>query len=205
MSRHRPTDNIWQTPEQHATTRVLLHACCAPCSGAIVEAMLAHGLHPTLFYCNPNIYPEAEYQRRRDEASRYAATMGIDFVEDCYDHAAWRKAVEGLEHEPERGNRCLECFSMRLRRAALYAASHGFGLVATTLASSRWKSLEQIGIAGARAVDGIPGVVFWQANWRRGGLQERRNAIIREQNFYNQLYCGCEFSMAHLNENDDKE
>lgn len=167
--------------------------------------MLAHGLRPTLFYCNPNIYPEAEYQRRRDEASRYALTMGIDFVEDCYDHAAWRKAVEGLEHEPERGNRCLECFAMRLRRAALYAAGHGFSLVATTLASSRWKSLEQIGIAGVRAVDGIPGVVFWQANWRRGDLQERRNAIIREQNFYNQLYCGCEFSMAHLTENDDKE
>lgn len=205
MSRKPANDTLWQTPEQHATTRVLLHACCAPCSGAIVEAMLAHGLHPTLFYSNPNIYPEAEYVKRRDEARRYASLMGIGFAEDAYDHAAWRRAVEGLENEPERGSRCLECFAMRLRRAALYAEANGFPLVATTLASSRWKSLEQIGIAGARAVEGIPDVAFWQANWRKGGLQERRNAIIREQNFYNQLYCGCEFSMARLTENDDKE
>ena len=129
--------------------------------------------------------------------------------------------MRGLENEPERGARCSECFRFRLLRAARYAAANGFAVLTTTLASSRWKNLDQVNAAGERAcaevagelraavppVAGVPSAgfpesarlfhaapVFWPMNWRKGGLQPRRGEIIREQNFYNQTWCGCEFS-----------
>ena len=188
--------------------RVLLHVCCAPCCGAIVECLQENGVEPVIFFSNSNIYPQSEYEHRRAECERWAAARGVVFVEDEYDHAAWREAVLGLEHEPERGRRCSACFRFRLSRAAQYAASHGLTVLTTSLASSRWKNLDQVNAAGEAAVietvetpslageAAEPNLLWWPQNWRKGGLQERRGQIIREQNFYNQLYCGCEFSLA---------
>ena len=176
-------------------SRVLLHSCCAPCSSAIVECMMANGLRPTVFYYNPNIYPREEYDIRKQEAIRFTTSLGLDFVDADYDHSAWLDDVQGLEGEPERGRRCLACFTLRLTATARYAAWHGFRVFTTTLASSRWKSLDQINEAGRRAAALCPGTIFWEQNWRKGGLQERRNQLLREYGFYNQQYCGCEFSM----------
>ena len=174
--------------------RILLHACCAPCSGAIVEYLVQHRCRPTVFYSNSNITPREEYDIRLNECIRYAKAFDLEIVADEYDHAAWGACAIGLENEPERGSRCLQCFKFRLLRAAQYAAAHGFDILTTTLASSRWKSLEQVNEAGFWACAQVPGVTWWPQNWRKGGLQERRNEIIREQNFYNQLFCGCEYS-----------
>ena len=175
--------------------QVLLHSCCAPCSSAIIECMLANGLRPTVFYFNPNIYPREEYEIRKAEAVRFVQGQGLDFVDADYDHPAWLAAMQGLEGEPERGSRCLRCFTLRLSETARYAAAHGFTLFTTTLASSRWKSLDQINQAGRAAAARHPGTLYWEQNWRKGGLQERRNQLLRQYGFYNQLYCGCEFSM----------
>lgn len=174
-------------------SRVLLHSCCAPCSGAILECMLANEIRPTLFFSNSNIVPQQEYELRKAELRRYAESLGVDCIDDDYDHRAWLECVKGLEREPERGARCLECFRFRLDRAARYAAANGYDTLTTTLASSRWKDLSQVGKAGAE-VCARHGIVWWDQNWRKGGLQPRRSEIIREQNFYNQLFCGCEFS-----------
>lgn len=176
---------------------MLLHTCCAPCSSAIVEWMMDHGVRPTIYYCNPNIYPEKEYLIRKDECTRYARSLGLDIVDADYDHGNWLLRMRGLEREPERGRRCLKCFSLRLLGTAHYAHEYGFRAIATTLASSRWKSLDQIDEAGRQAVAAYPDVLWWGQNWRKGGLSERRIAIIREYNFYNQRYCGCEFSMRN--------
>ena len=182
-------------------TTVLLHTCCAPCSSAIIEAMLQNGIKPVIYYCNPNIYPHQEYEIRKNECTRYAQAMGLEIVDADYDHEGWLAAVKGLETEPERGGRCLKCFKLRLLRTAEYARSRGIKAITTTLASSRWKSLDQINEAGAWAcaeINKIPAeteVVWWDQNWRKGGLQERRLQILKEFDFYNQLYCGCEFSM----------
>ena len=122
--------------------------------------------------------------------------------------------MKGLEDEPERGGRCLKCFKFRLLRTAEYARDHGIKVITTTLASSRWKSLDQINEAGFWACDQVTnrhlstetpvsvdktndGPVWWPYNWRKGGLQERRLEIIKEYDFYNQQYCGCEFSMRN--------
>lgn len=184
--------------------KVLLHTCCAPCSSAIVECLLQHGIVPTIFYCNPNIYPFEEYLKRKDECTRYAESLGLEIVDADYDHKEWLSCVKGLENEPERGNRCLNCFRMRLRKSAEYARDNGYKVITTTLASSRWKSLEQIESAGLEACADISEVTFWKQNWRKGGLSERRSAIIKEMNFYNQTYCGCEFSLPNIYPTDNK-
>ena len=176
-------------------SQVLLHACCAPCSSAIVEWMLQHGIRPTIFYFNPNIFPYEEYEIRKNESKRHADSFGIPWIDGDYNHAQWLEQAQGLEHEPERGSRCLQCFRMRLTATALQAQALGITHFTTTLASSRWKSLDQITQAGLAAQAAVPSTLFWAQNWRKGGLQDRRNQLLREYNFYNQLYCGCEFSM----------
>ena len=176
-------------------TEVLLHACCAPCSSAIVEWLTEHGVKPTIFYYNPNIFPREEYETRKQESKRHAESLGIRWIDGDYCHEDWLHGVCGLEQEPERGRRCELCFTLRLTATARKARELGFGFFATTLASSRWKSLEQIERAGRQAEQAVEGTVFWAQNWRKGGLQERRNQLLKDYGFYNQLYCGCEFSM----------
>ena len=174
---------------------VLLHACCAPCSSAIVEWMVQHDVRPTIFYYNPNIYPHEEYEIRKNESKRHAESLGLKWIDGDYDHEQWRQDICGLEGEPERGRRCELCFTLRLTAAARKAKELGIQYFATTLASSRWKSLEQIERAGHNAEQTVDfKVTFWAQNWRKDGLQERRNQLLKAYNFYNQRYCGCEFS-----------
>ena len=186
--------------------KVLLHACCAPCSSAIVEWLMANGVRPTIFYFNPNIWPREEYEIRKNESKRHAGRLGLEWIDGDYDHEGWRTGVCGLENQPERGLRCEQCFTLRLTETARKAQELGFRYFATTLASSRWKSLEQIERAGLIAQETVksegglssltshPSPLFWAQNWRKGGLQERRNQLLKENQFYNQQYCGCEFS-----------
>ena len=178
---------------------VLLHACCAPCSSAIVEWMLAHDVRPTIFYYNPNIFPLEEYEIRKNESKRHAESLGIRWIDGDYDHDCWLEGVCGLEEEPERGRRCQQCFTLRLTEAAKVAKRLGISYFATTLASSRWKSLDQINRAGHLAEQTVNDVSFWAQNWRKAGLQERRNQLLKEFDFYNQQYCGCEFSFRQKN------
>ena len=188
--------NIIQAPM--GETKVLLHTCCAPCSSAIIEALLQNGITPIIYYCNPNIYPQEEYEIRKNECTRYAESLGLEIVDADYDHENWLSEMKGLECEPERGGRCLKCFKLRLLRTAQYARERGIKVMTTTLASSRWKSLDQINEAGFWACSQLgenETPVWWDQNWRKGGLQERRNQILKEYDFYNQRYCGCEFSM----------
>ena len=198
-------DNMISAPMGETT--VLLHTCWAPCSSAIIETLIGSGITPVIYYCNPNISPREEYEIRKNECTRYAQSLGLEIVDADYDHENWLEAVKGMEDEPERGGRCLKCFKLRLLRTADYARRRGIRVITTTLASSRWKSLDQINEAGLWACDesryesGNNGenpdgtVIWWDHNWRKGGLQERRLQIIKEYGFYNQLYCGCEFSM----------
>ena len=192
-------------------SKVLLHCCCAPCSAAIIEWMLNNDIEPTLYYYNPNIYPQEEYIIRKNELTRYADSLGLTVIDGDYDYEKWKDwachnlNTTNLEDFPERGSRCLECFKLRLLETAKKCRELGLEQFTTTLASSRWKSLDQINAAGQWAADMVNGqrstddgeqamVTFWDKNWRKGGLQDRRNALLKEKGFYNQLYCGCEFS-----------
>lgn len=180
-----------------SSMRLLLHTCCAPCSAAIIEWLLENGIRPVLYYFNPNIYPLEEYDIRKSECTRYARSLGLDIIDGDYKHENWLKEIAGLEREPERGHRCLQCFRMRMFATARMADEQGFDYFATTLASSRWKSLEQIAEAGHWAAARFEKVEFWEKNWRKGGLSERRRILLAENGFYNQRYCGCEFSVRN--------
>ena len=175
-------------------TPLLLHSCCAPCSSTCLER-LKDKFKITILYYNPNIDEEEEYEKRKAEQIRFLKETGwAEFLDCDHDALAFAEIAKGLENEPERGSRCLKCFKLRLLESAKYAHERGISVITTTLASSRWKSLQQIEEAGLYAQMHYPDVTYWAQNWRKGGLSERRIQIIKEYNFYNQRYCGCEFS-----------
>ena len=179
------------------STEVLLHACCAPCSSAILECLIANKIRPTVFYFNPNISPREEYEIRKAESIRQVSDLGLRFIDADYNHDSWLHEMTGLENEPERGPRCLKCFKIRMLATAQCAEREHIPCFATTLSSSRWKSLEQIDEAGQWAANQVNGVEYWAHNWRKGGLNERRNKLLKDGGFYNQQYCGCEFSFRN--------
>lgn len=174
--------------------RVLLHACCAPCSCVIIETVVDAGYDCTVYFYNPNIYPREEYDLRKEENKRFARKRGIPFVDADYDQDNWIERVKGLEDEPERGRRCSVCFSMRFERTALYAHEHGFKVFASSLGSSRWKNLDQVNECGLRAAARYPGLVYWAHNWRKEGREQKRTEIVNREQFYQQKYCGCVYS-----------
>ena len=180
--------------------QVLLHTCCAPCSGAMIEAMRNAGIEPTLFFYNPNIHPRREYEIRKEENIRYARAQGIPFFDGDYDVTEWFVRARGLEHEPERGERCSRCFDLRFERSALFAHENGFAVFTSSLGFSRWKDLQQVNESGERAASRYPGLVYWTHNWRKAGGQQRGVAISREEKFYRQNYCGCIYSLRDMRE-----
>ena len=179
--------------------KVLLHSCCAPCSGEIIEAIVATGLDLTIFFYNPNIHPKKEYTMRKNENIKYAQKLGIDFVDADYDVQNWFERAKGMEKEPERGIRCVMCFDMRFERTALYAFENGFNVFTSSLSISRWKNMKQINECGIRAAANYKGLSYWTYNWRQKGGSGRMYEIAKEENFYKQEYCGCIYSLRDTN------
>ena len=181
------------------TDRLLLHTCCAPCTGSIIETLQGAGIDFMVFFYNPNIHPEQEYVLRKQEHMVYAAKHGIAFVDADYDADNWFERTRGLEYEPEQGKRCTVCFDMRLERAARYAHEQGYPVFATSLGISRWKDMTQVYDCGRRSAKRYPGLVFWDYNWRRQGGSQRMLEISKEEGFYKQAYCGCIYSLRDSN------
>ena len=178
---------------------LLLHTCCAPCSGEVMEALLASKINFTLFFYNPNIHPLQEYLIRKQENCAFAEKHAIPFIDADYDKDNWFQRVEGLAFEPERGLRCTACFDMRFERTALYAHEHGFPVITSSLGISRWKDMQQINAAGERAAARYDNLVYWTYNWRKNGGSERMYTIAKRENFYQQEYCGCVYSLRDTN------
>lgn len=179
--------------------KVLLHSCCAPCSGEVMEAMLASGVEYTIFFYNPNIHPEREYLLRKEENVRFAEKHNVPFVDADYDKDNWFARARGMEWEPERGVRCTMCFDMRFERTALYAHEHAFPVMTSSLGISRWKNMAQINDCGVRAASRYDGLSYWDYNWRKGGGSARMIEISKREQFYQQEYCGCVYSLRDTN------
>ena len=179
--------------------KVLLHSCCAPCSGEVIEKMVKSGLDVTIFFYNPNIHPKKEYEIRKNENIRFAEKLGIQFVDADYDVQNWFGRAKGMEHEPERRKRCTMCFDMRFERTALYAHENGFDVITSSLGISRWKNMQQINDCGVRAASHYDGIAYWTYNWRKDGGSERMYEIAKRENFYKQEYCGCIYSLRDTN------
>jgi predicted adenine nucleotide alpha hydrolase (AANH) superfamily ATPase len=164
-----------------------------------MEAMLASGITYTIFFYNPNIHPQREYLLRKDENIRFAEKHGVPFIDADYDTDNWFARAKGMEQEPERGIRCTMCFDMRFERAALYAHENGFPVMTSSLGISRWKNMAQINDCGMRAVRPYNGLSYWDFNWRKNGGANRMIEISKREEFYQQEYCGCVYSLRDTN------
>ena len=177
--------------------KLLLHACCAPCSSATLERLADH-FDLTILYYNPNIYPPAEYHRREAELERFVrdagyAAQGIQVVELPYRPEEFYQAVQGLEQEPEKGDRCTVCYRLRLEQTARYAAQHGFAWFCTTLSISPMKDPVRINALGEELGQKY-GVRFLPSEFRKKDGYKRSLQLSTEYGLYRQDYCGCVFS-----------
>ncbi len=179
--------------------KLLLHSCCAPCAGEIMEAVAISNIETTVFFYNPNIHPQEEYEIRKDENKRFCEKLGFNFIDADYDKDNWFERIKGLENEPERGARCTQCFDMRFERSALYAKENGFKVYATTLGISRWKDMDQINGSGEKAANRYDEIKYWDFNWRKKGGAARMIEISKREQFYQQEYCGCVYSLRDTN------
>ncbi|MDC5522471.1 epoxyqueuosine reductase QueH [Acinetobacter baumannii] len=179
--------------------KLLLHSCCAPCSGEVMESLIESNINFSIFFYNPNIHPVKEYLIRKEENIRFAEKNNIPFIDADYDTDNWFARAKGMENEPERGIRCTMCFDMRFERTALYAYENGFSLISSSLGISRWKNMAQINDCGIRAASHYPDIQYWDYNWRKNGGSSRMIEISKREEFYQQEYCGCVYSLRDTN------
>lgn len=186
-----------QTP--NGEKKLLMHSCCAPCAGEIMKALSASEIDTTIFFYNPNIHPQEEYELRKQENIRFAEKLDMPFVDADYAKDNWFERVKGQEDEPERGARCTTCFDMRFEVTAQYAKAHGFNLISSTLGISRYKDMNQINSCGVRATKVFDSIRYWDFNWRKQGGSSRMLELSKQEGFYQQEYCGCVYSLRDTN------
>ncbi len=189
---------IQKLQQEGKVPRLLLHACCAPCSSAVLE-YLSQYFAITLLYYNPNIAPLEEYQKREAELRRLVSQMKfthpVALLPCQYDGQAFVQAARGLEGEPEGGKRCEACFRLRLRYAAQEAARLRFDYYTTTLSISPMKNaplLNQLGEEIGREF----GVAHLPSDFKKKDGYKRSVQLSKEYDLYRQDYCGCAFSKA---------
>jgi len=175
--------------------KILLHTCCATCTGGAAERLRFMGFKEIVFFeFNPNIFPEDEHRKRASDIKMLAWKMGIQFIEGAYDHDEWLRRISPFEKEPEGGKRCAVCFAMRLEESARKAKENNIIYFTSTLSISPHKDFEQIARTGDE-VAARYGRIFLKENFKKKDGFLRSLQISRENNFYRQSYCGCEFSM----------
>ena len=170
--------------------KLLLLSCCAPCSVGVIHRLHEQGIDFTVLFYNPNIQPEEEYTRRRDENKRVCSELNVPFIELPYQPERWKSATQGLENEPEKGKRCDVCFFLRLKETARYARENGFTRFSSVLGISHFKDFEQVCWAGQKAAE-QEHIPYDATNWRKNGGLEYADRLAKEKNLYRQTYCGC--------------
>ena len=197
-----------KTVEQFGDTKpeILLHSCCGPCSSSVLE-LLAKYFDVTVLWYNPNLYPEAEYEKRLDTQKQLIDAIGTDGVKAKLLVEPWRSEdyfsrIKGLENEPEEGKRCLECFKIRLDETARIAAERGFEWFCTTLTVSSRKDAVAINAIGREAAAKY-GVKWLPSEFRKREGNHRSIILSEKYGLYRQEYCGCVFSLANMGEKDE--
>lgn len=177
---------------------LLLHSCCAPCSSYVME-YLSNYFEITVFYYNPNIYPESEYTKRILEQQTLISKMKtrhpISFMAGNYDKDRFYEMARGMEHLKEGGERCLRCYELRLRESAEVAKKCGFDYFATTLSISPLKNAARLNEIGMRLSEEY-GVAYLPSDFKKKNGYKRSIELSKKYGLYRQNYCGCEFSVA---------
>lgn len=172
--------------------KLLLHTCCAPCSIYVISQLLDK-FDLTVYFYNPNIFPEEEYLQRLAEVKNFCDSRRIPYIEDEYNKVDWLGFVRGYENEPERGNRCHLCFLLRLGKTAEFAKNNGFDWFSTTLTMGRQKNSLQVLNAG-RKVESEYGLKFYDQDFKKNFGVQISDWLADRLGLYRQDYCGCVFS-----------
>ena len=198
MNYHKELDNIIENlVAQNQRPKLLIHSCCAPCSSYVLE-YLSNYFEITIFYYNPNIYPEEEYIRRVEEQQNLIKAMPlqseVNFKQGKYQPQDYYRIVKGLELEPEGGNRCFICYEMRLREAAELAKQGGYDYFTTTLSISPHKNSKKLNEIGENMAIEY-GINYLPSDFKKKNGYKRSIELSKEYDLYRQDYCGCIYSM----------
>ncbi len=175
---------------------LLLHVCCAPCSSYVLEYLSSY-FNITLFFYNPNIAPESEFDYRLSELGRFVKEAGyrVEIEVPAYDSADFYSRVRGLENLQEGGERCKICYELRLRKTAISAAQGKYDYFTTTLSISPYKRADWLNEIGAR-LEAEYGVEYLFSDFKKKGGYQRSIKLSEEYGLYRQNYCGCAYSKA---------
>ena len=182
--------------EKDHIPNLLLHACCAPCSSYVLE-YLSNFFNITIYYYNPNIYPEAEYQRRINEIKNFTKIFEtknkVDFIEEEYNTNDYYKNINGLEKLGEKSKRCYNCYKFRMDKAAQYAKNNNFDYFTTTLSISPYKNSNWINEIGGILEDKYD-IKYLYSDFKKKDGYKRSLELSKQYNLYRQDYCGCIYS-----------
>ena len=174
--------------------KIVLHACCGICSGYPVSFLQDAGYQVIVYFYNPNIYPNEEYQKRLDAEKTLCEHFGCELVEEEYNPDEFYNAARGLEQEPERGKRCDKCFELRLKKTAEFAKSRGIESFTTSIVISPHKNFQKLSEIGQKIAQ-EEGLIFLAIDFKKKDGFLKTNKISRELKLYRQNYCGCKFSL----------
>ena len=179
--------------------KLLLHACCAPCSSSCIER-LSNFFEITIFYYNPNISNEEEYLKRLEEVKRFVSEFKTKYevkvIDGRYDPNEFFEIAKGLENEPERGARCYKCYKLRMEEAFKFASKHGYDYVATTLTLSPYKKTDWINKIGEE-LNNKYSTTYLYSDFKKKNGYKRSIELSKEYNLYRQDYCGCIYSIRN--------
>lgn len=177
--------------------KLLLHSCCGPCSSAVLELLVKY-FDIDVYYYNPNIYPEKEFIKRKNEQQKLLKKLdsNINFIEGEYDYNLYKETTKGLENEQEGGLRCKECIKLRMESTCLYAKEHNYDYFTTTLSVSPHKNSKMINEIGYD-LEKQYNMPYIYSDFKKKDGYKRSIILSKEYDLYRQDYCGCEFSIRN--------
>ncbi len=197
-------EKIAELKKQNIKPSLLLHVCCAPCSSAVLEYLYEH-FSITLYFYNPNISPESEFNYRLEELKRLIFEMNfenIDIIVPEYDNEEFENIANGLENLPEGGKRCKKCYGLRLQKTAEYAKEKGFDYFTTTLSVSPYKNAQLLNEIGSE-LEKEYAIAYLYSDFKKKEGYKRSCELSKKYNLYRQNYCGCMYS-KQIAENSSK-
>ncbi len=174
--------------------KILLHACCAICSGYPISLLKDMGYSVIVYFYNPNIYPLDEYQKRLEAQQKLCEHFGVELIVGEYEPDVYHNYVQGLENEPEKGARCTKCFDLRLRSCAKLAKQMGIEIFTTSMVISPHKNYEKLTQIGEEIATEYE-LKYLSTNFRKQDGFLKTNEISKSLGLYRQNYCGCRFAM----------
>lgn len=173
--------------------KILLHACCAICSGYPISLLKEMGYQPVVYFCNPNLDTKEEFERRLDAQKIVCKHFDVELIVENYNPEEYINAVKGLENEPERGLRCDKCIELRLLKTAEKAKALNIKEFTTSLVISPHKNFQKIAELGCTIAE-KNNINYLPLDFKKKDGFLKTNNLSKELNLYRQNYCGCKFA-----------